>query len=147
VIYLNNANWSKTRIADFFDKSISWIEDIIRYAPMTTEQMREKLAAGELSWARAKEILRKALKAPAGHEKEIIETELSRPVRPVVKPLPLHKTIKHLSKSVDSNPKRTFKVNSQDLYALLVTLRGKNVEQEYIDRVRSAFPVLWDDSQ
>jgi ParB-like chromosome segregation protein Spo0J len=147
VIYLNNANWSKARIADFFDKSISWIEDIIRYAPLTTNIMREKLAAGELSWARAKEILRKALKAPAGNEKEIIENELSRPVRSVVKPLPFQKTIKHLSKTVSSDPKRTFKISNQDLYALLVTLRGKNVEQEDIDRVRNAFPVLWDDSK
>jgi hypothetical protein len=109
--------------------------------------MREKLAAGELSWARAKEILRKALKAPAGNEKEIIENELSRPVRSVVKPLPFQKTIKHLSKTVSSDPKRTFKISNQDLYALLVTLRGKNVEQEDIDRVRNAFPVLWDDSK
>lgn len=146
VIYLNNANWPKARIADFFDKSISWIEDIIRYAPLTTDIMREKLAAGELSWARAKEILRKALKAPAGNEKDIIENELYRPVRSVVKPLPFQKTIKHLSKSVSSDPKRTFKISTQDLFALLVTLQGKNVEQEDIDRVRNAFPVLWDDS-
>jgi len=147
VIYLNNANWSKARIADFFDKSISWIEDIIRYAPFTTDIMREKLSAGELSWARAKEILRKALKAPAGNEKQIIENELTRrPVRPAPKPLPFQKTIKHLSKSVSSNPKRTFKVSNQDLYALIVTLQGKNVEPEHIDRVRNAFPVLWDEN-
>ena len=147
VIYLNNANWSKARIADFFDKSISWIEDIIRYAPLTTDIMREKLAAGELSWARAKEILRKALKAPAGNEKQIIENELiRRPVRSAPKPLPFQKTIKHLSKSVSSNPKSTFKVSNQDLYALIVTLQGKNVEQEHIDRVRTAFPVLWDEN-
>lgn len=145
VIYLNNANWSKDRIAEFFDKSISWIDDIIRYAPLTTESMREKLASNELSWTRAKVILQKSLKAPAGNEKQIIENELSRPVLRVTKPLPIHSTIKHLSKSLTSDPKRTFKVNSQDLYALLVTLQGKNVDQEQIDRVRKAFPVLWKD--
>ncbi len=145
VIYLNNANWSKDRIAEFFDKSVSWIDDIIRYAPLTTELMRDKLASGELSWTRAKEILRKALKAPAGNEKEIIANELSRPVLAVAKPLPFRKTIKHLSKSMRSDPKLTFKVNTQDLYALIVTLRGKNVDQEDIDRVRNAFPILWDD--
>ena len=146
VIYLNNANWSKDRIAEFFDKSISWIDDIIRYAPLTTELMREKLASGELSWTRAREILQKSLKAPAGNEKEIIENELSQPVRPVAKPLPFQTTIKRLSKSLSSNPKHTFKVSTHDLYALLVTLQGKNVEQEHIDRVRKAFPVLWDDN-
>ncbi len=146
VIYLNNANWSKERIAEFFDKSVSWIDDLIRYAPLTTELIREKLASGELSWTRAKDILRKTLKAPAGNEKEIIKNELSQPARSVAKPLPFQKTIKHLSKSLDSDPKRTFKVSTQDIYALLVTLRGKNVEQEDIDRVRDAFPMLWDDS-
>lgn len=143
VIYLNNANWSRDRIAEFFDKSVSWIDDIIRYAPLTTESMRDKLASGELSWTRAREILQKALKAPAGNEKEIIENELSRPVRPVAKPLPFQTTLKRLSKSMSSDPKHTFKVNTHDLYALLVTLRGKNVDQEHIDRVRKAFPVLW----
>lgn len=145
VIYLNNANWSKVRIAEFFDKSVSWIDDIIRYAPLTTEPMREKLAGGELSWTRAKQILRKTLKAPAGNEKQIIDQELTQPVRPAAKPLPLQATIKRVSKSLNSDSKRSFKVNTQDLYALLVTLRGKNVDQESIDRVRKAFPILWDD--
>ncbi len=145
VIYLNNANWSKDRIAEFFDKSVSWIDDIIRYAPLTTEPMCEKLSSGELSWARAKEILRKALQAPPGNEKVIIDIELSNPVKPAPKPLPLQSTIKRLTKSLDDNPKQTFRVNTQDLYSLLVTLKGKNVEQEHIDRVRKSFPVLWED--
>ncbi len=142
VIYLNNANWSKERIAEFFDKSVSWIDDIVRYAPLATEAMREKLATGELSWARAKDILRKALKAPAGNEKQIIDSELAQPAGVISKPLPMQTTIKRLS---TADPKRTFKVNSQDLYALLVTLRGKNVDQESIDRARKAFPLLWDE--
>lgn len=146
VIYLNNANWSKDRIAEFFDKSISWIDDIIRYAPLTTEAMREKLASGDLSWTRAKDILKKSLKAPAGNEKAIIESELSQPQRPAHKPLPMHATINRLSKNLGSDQNRTFHISTQDLYALLVTLRGKNVDQEIIERVRKAFPVLWDDS-
>ncbi len=145
VIYLNNANWPKVRIAEFFDKSVSWIEDIIRYAPLTTDLMREKLSNGELSWSRAKNILRKSLKAPAGNEKEIIEQEMSQPVTPTVKPLPLPKTIKHLSKSLNSKSNRTFKVSTQDIYALLLTLRGKDVDQQDIERVRKAFPILWED--
>lgn len=146
VIYLNNANWSKDRIAEFFDKSVSWIDDIIRFAPLTTEAMRDKLASGELSWVRAKEILRKALQAPAGNEKTIIDSELAQPAKPAPKPLPFQTTIKRLSNSMSADPKRTFKVNSQDLYALLVTLRGKDVDQEHIERARKAFPVLWEDA-
>lgn len=147
IIYLNNANWPRERIADFFDKSLSWIDDVIRFAPLTTVEMQDKLAKGELSWSRAKEILRKTLKAPAGSEKEIIENELTRPVQVVVKPLPMQKTIKKLSKSLSDDPKRTYKINNQDLYSLFLTLRGKNVEQEHIERVRKAFPVLWDETE
>lgn len=147
VIYLNNVNWPKHRIADFFDKSVSWIDDIVRYAPLTTELMRDKLAAGEISWSRAKIILRKSLKAPAGNEKQIIESELTQPARPAAKPLPLQKTIKQLSKSLETKPKSSLTVSTQDLYALLVTLRGKDVEQQDIDRVRNAFPMLWDDTK
>lgn len=145
VIYLNNANWSKARMAEFFDKSISWIEDIIRYAPLVTEPMRDKLASGELSWNRARDILQKALKAPAGNERDIIDTELVQPASPAVKPLPFRSTLKRVSTSLAAEPKRTFKVTTQDIYALLLTLHGKNVEQEHIDRARKAFPVLWDD--
>jgi len=146
VIYLNNANWEKERIAQFFDKSVSWIEDIVRFAPLTTESMREKLANGDMSWARAKEILRKALQAPAGNEKTIIESELEQPKRPSpAKPLPLPKTIKRLSTTLKSQPKQTIKVDTQDLYSLLVTLRGKDVDQEDIDRARKAFPMLWEE--
>ena len=145
VIYLNNANWDKERIAEFFDKSVSWIDDIVRYAPLTSENMREKLANGELSWSKAKEILRKALQAPPGNEKQIIEDELTKPARPTSKPLPFQKTLKRLSVSMKDSPNQTFKANTQDLYSLLVTLRGKNVEQADLDRVRKAFPVLWDD--
>lgn len=144
VLYLNNANWNKVRIAEFFDKSVSWIEDIIRYAPITTELMRDKLSAGDLSWNRAKQILRKALNAPAGEEKAIIDNELSQPAKPTSKPLPMQKTIKHLSKSLSTDSKRSFKVTAQDIHALLVTLQGKNVDQKDIDRARNAFPVLWE---
>lgn len=145
VIYLNNANWSKERIAEFFDKSISWIDDIIRYAPMTTEVMREKLANGELSWSRAKDILRKALKAPVGNEKAIIETELAQPPQTPSKPLPFKSTIKRLSSWMEKAPKQTFKVSAADLHALLVILNGKNVDQDSLDRAKQAFPLLWED--
>lgn len=145
VIYLNNANWSKERIAEFFDKSTSWIDDIIRYAPLVTESMREKLSSGALSWTRAKEILQKTLKAPAGNEKEIIEQELAQPVRSVAKPLPFPSTIKRLGKSLSAEPERTFTLSTGDLYALLVALRGRNVEEEHLQRVRKVLPILWDD--
>lgn len=145
VIYLNNANWSKDRIAEFFDKSTSWIDDIIRYAPLVTEPMREKLSSGEISWTRAREILQKSLRAPVGNEKEIIEQELAQPAKPAAKPLPFRSTIKRLSKSLSAEPERTFTLRTGDVYALVLALRGKNVEEEHLQRVRKVLPILWDD--
>ncbi|MCH9698891.1 MAG: ParB N-terminal domain-containing protein [Gammaproteobacteria bacterium] len=144
VIYLNNANWSKQRIAEFFDKSVSWIEDIIRYAPLTTAEIQDKLASGELSWARAKTILQRSLQAEPGKEKQIIEQEMSKPVKRKAKPLPLQTTINRLSKKLDKNSKSRIEITHQDLYELLLTLQGKSVEQAQIDKVRKAFPMLWD---
>lgn len=148
VIYLNNANWSRVRIAEFFDKSVSWIDEIIRYAPLATDEMREKLANGDLSWNRAKEILRKALQGKPGQEKEIIDKELaSRTVRAKPKPLPLHKTIQRLSKNVEATPEQQLNISTRDLYSLLVTVRGKDVPEEDLERVKKAFPMLWDDKK
>jgi ParB-like chromosome segregation protein Spo0J len=144
VLYLNNANWPKERIAEFFDKSVSWIDDILRYAPLITEPMREKLANGELSWNRAREILQKTLKAPAGQEREIIDQELAEPSR-TPKALPFRETLKRLNRTMNEQPRRKFTLDSADLYALALALRGKNVEQERLERLRKVLPVLWDD--
>ena len=145
VLYLNNANWPRERIAEFFDKSTGWIDDIIRYAPLVTEPMREKLVNGDLSWSRAREILQKTLKGPAGAERDIIDSELAKPSATVPKPLPFRSTMKRLSRSVTEEPDRRFTIDTADLYALVVTLRGKNVEPEHVDRVRKALPILWED--
>ena len=47
VIYLNNANWEKSKIAAFLDKSVSWIEDIVRYVPGMDPRLRKLLDEGK----------------------------------------------------------------------------------------------------
>lgn len=143
VLYLNNANWPKERIADFFDKSASWIDEIIRYAPMVTEPMRLKLASGELSWNRAKEIIQKALQAPAGREKETIEGELAEPKIRRMKPLPFKYAISRISKIMEAQPAYTVTLDINDLYSLLITLQGRNVDQQHIERLKKAVPILY----
>jgi ParB family transcriptional regulator, chromosome partitioning protein len=145
VLYLNNANWPKERITEFFDKSVSWIEEIVRYAPMVTLPMHEKLSAGELSWNRAKEIIQKSLKAPVGKEKETMEEELSKAPEKVFRPLTFRSAISRLSKVAASQPKRTFTLDVRDLYSLILTLQGKRLEPEHIERVRKSLPELMDD--
>jgi ParB family chromosome partitioning protein len=140
VLYLNNATWSKERIAEFFDKSTSWIDDIIRYAPMVTPAMHEKLVSGELSWSRAKEIIQKTLRAPVGKEKETLEDELQKARDP--RPLSFKSAIGRLSKAMESKPQRSFTIDMQDLYALILTLQGRHCEKEHVERVWKAFPEL-----
>lgn len=142
VIYLNNAGWTRERIAEFLDKSASWIEEIIRFAPMVDAEMHRKLEAGELSWNRAREIIQQALAAPAGKEKEAIRDGMRQPR--AKKPLPFSFAIKRISTVVKEEPKRTFTISAQDLQSLILTLCGKGYKQADIDRVRKAFPELLD---
>ena len=145
VLYLNNANWPKERISEFFDKSSTWIDEIIRFAPMVTPPMHQKLAAGELSWNKAKEIIQKTLKAPAGQEKETLDSELSKSQGRVVKPLTFKSAISRLAKVIKTEKNRTFTINTHDLYSLILTLQGRNFEPEHVECIRKVFPVLMED--
>jgi hypothetical protein len=142
VVYLNNANWSKERIADFLDKSIGWIDDIIRFVPMITRPMHDKLKAGELSWNKAKEIIQQTLKAPVGSEKETLEAALSKAHEHKSRPLTFRSAIGNISKVIKEKPQQHYTVKAEDLYALMVTLQGKNYTAEHLERVRAAFPGL-----
>jgi ParB family chromosome partitioning protein len=142
VIFLNNANWTKQRIAEFLDKSVAWIEDIIRYAPTVNTKMLQKLRAGELSWNRAKEIIKKTLHAPAGQEKKILEQELAQPQNKQPRLLTFKSAIARFSKAVEEKPRRQVTVAMEDILALVLALQGKNVTDEHIDRVKKAFPGL-----
>ena len=142
VVYLNNANWSKERIADFLDKSIGWIDDIIRFVPMITRPMHDKLKAGELSWNKAKEIISQTLKAPVGSEKETLEAALSKAHEHKFRPLTFRSAIGNISKVIKEKPQHHYTVKAEDLYALMVTLQGKNYTAKHLEHVRAAFPGL-----
>jgi ParB family transcriptional regulator, chromosome partitioning protein len=144
VVYLNNANWDKKRIAEFLDKSVQWIEDIIRYAPVVNAKMLARLKAGELSWNKAKDIIKRTLQAPAGQENEILEKGLATANVRKPKILTFKSAIVSFSKSAAEKPRQTLTVEIEDLLALIVTLQGKEIREEYIERVKKAFPGLVD---
>lgn len=73
VLYLNNANWSKERIADFLDKSVTWLEEILRFAPGMDPRLRTLLEAGQVSWNKAKAICRQILAAPPGKKRDVAD--------------------------------------------------------------------------
>jgi ParB-like chromosome segregation protein Spo0J len=142
VLYLNNANWSAARIGDFLDKSSSWIEDIVKFAPMVTQEMRAKLDAGELSWNRAREIIGRTLSAPAGEEQKVLNEELAKPQAHVVKPLTFKSVIGHFSKVVQEAPEKSITISLQDLYSFILLLKGKDYNDKDVKRVKSIFPEL-----
>ncbi len=144
VIYLNNANWDKPRIAEFLDKSVPWIEDIIRYAPLVNTRMLAQLKSGELSWNKAREIVKRTLHAPAGREKEILEQGLADARERKPRPLTFKSAIVRFSKSAEEKPRQTLTVEIEDLLALVVTLQGKNFKDEHLERIKRAFPGLVD---
>jgi len=73
VLYLNHANWSKERIADFLDKSVTWLEEILRFAPGMDPRLRTLLEAGQVSWNKAKAICRQILAAPPGKKRDVAD--------------------------------------------------------------------------
>jgi hypothetical protein len=142
VIYLNNANWPRQRIAEFLDRSVAWIEEIIRFAPMVNARILEQLKSGELSWNKAKEIIQQILQAPAGQEKETLEKGLAKAAENKPRPLTFKSAIGRISGIIKEKPEQSFTVGVEDLLALIVTLQGKNYKDEPVERVKRVFPGL-----
>ncbi|MBF0286664.1 MAG: ParB N-terminal domain-containing protein [SAR324 cluster bacterium] len=151
VIYLNNANWSTERISEFIDRSVSWIEDIIRYAPGMDHRLRKLLEDGKLSWARAKSICRAVLNAPAGNERKILETELkalsaggSKP-QPIKKPLTFRTAKKNIARKMETKKAQSYKIDNETLLSLILVLEGKSFNEDHLELVKNAFPGLIDE--
>ena len=142
VIFMANANWDVQRIARFLDKNAAWIEDILRYAPGMDSRVRRMLEAGELSWAKAKDVCKAVLAAPAGQERAALEAALARLRHPAEK-APRLLTYRAAAKRLKTR-KEPFKVTGEDVAALLQVLRGKTAAPETVERVRAAFPGLLD---
>lgn len=142
VIYLNNANWNKQRIAEFLDRSVAWIDDIIRFAPSVNAEMMQRLKNGDLSWNKAKEVIQSMLQAPAGQEKEALQSGLAKAALRKVRPLTFKTAIGRISKAVQKQPQKLYTVEGEDILALMKTLQGKDFQQNDVDRVKKAFPGL-----
>ena len=142
VIFMANANWDVQRIARFLDKPAAWIEDILRYAPGMDSRVRRMLEAGEISWAKAKDVCKAVLAAPAGQERAALDAALAR-LRAPAKSAPRILTYRAAAKRLKTR-KEPFKVTGEDLAALLQVFRGKNAAPETVERVRAAFPGLLD---
>jgi ParB-like chromosome segregation protein Spo0J len=150
VIYLNNANWEKQKVAQFLDKSVSWIEDIVRYVPGMDPRLRKLLDEGKVSWNKARNICRMALDAEPGREKDVVEKALAElagspdPSKAARRPLTVNKVARRLFKQVEKNPKARYSLNAEDLLSLFLVLQGNGYTESHLDRVRKAFPAFVD---
>ena len=148
ILFLNNANWSTERIGSFLDKSISWVEDILRYVPGMDSRVRALLHDGKLSWSKAKQICRRVLAAEPGLEKQVADVALAElsgqrrvESRVVLTPKAAQR---RLAKHLKTDPQATYRVSAQDLYSLLTLLAGREAEdrERHLERVREMFPGL-----
>ncbi len=148
VIYLNNANWDKERLAAFFDRSVSWIEEIVRYVPGMDPRLRKLLDDGTVSWSKAKAICKEILQAAPGTEKETADSlfaalQSGEKERALPKPLTVRGATRNLARHLERSNGQKYTLDAQDLYALLVVLSGKKYEDHHLDRVRERFPILF----
>ncbi len=147
VIYLNNANWSKEQIAEFIDKSVTLIDEILRYVPSMDKRLRRMLEDNKISWNRCKGICRAAMDAAPGQEKAVVDAALAalkKDGAPQAQPRPLtmQKAVKRLTSCAEKQPKTRYSVTHADLLALLSVLKGKQFSDDQLERVRGAFPGL-----
>ncbi len=147
VIYLNNANWEKSKLASFFDRSESWIEEILRYVPGMDPRLRKLLDADRVTWSKAKQICRQILEAAPGTEKKVADRLIGEiltgmPAVKPARPLTLSKATRKLARHVEANPDQTYTIQNRDLMSLFVVLSGKESDDAHIERVRAVFPAL-----
>ena len=147
VVFLNNANWSKERIAEFLDRSVSWVEEIVRFVPSMDPRLRALLDEDKVSWSKARSICRQAMAAEPGRERAVIDLALKElQDGPVVLPrrvLSPKSATKRLTKHIEQHPQATYTVTAQDLLALVSLLTGpRDAQQEHLERVRQRFPAL-----
>jgi len=140
IIFMANANWEKPRIAQFLDKNVSWIEDILRYAPGMDSRVRHLLEEGKISWTKAKAICKKVLSVPPGEERAAIEAALAALQAPR-SATPRALTYRAAAKRLKGQSK-SYQVSGEDLLALLQVVRSGSASSESIERVRKAFPGL-----
>lgn len=153
VIYLNNANWDKERIASFLDKSVSWIEDIIRFAPSMDSRIRSMLQDDKISWTKAKAVCRRIMSCEPGQEQATADAAI-RELQEGPKPAPkraisMRSAKTRLAKVVEKNPNSAYTVKAKDLLSLLTLIADKNAadSEEHLQRVRECFPSLLDDAE
>jgi ParB family chromosome partitioning protein len=151
VLYLNNANWSKERIASFLDKSVTWLEEILRFAPGMDARLRKMLEEGKVSWNKAKSICRQILAAPPEQEKEVadrliagVSAEGEGRTKPKRRPLSPKKAIKRLSERANKGGLGNSHVDIEDLISLFMVVWGKQYTDSHLERVRRTFPGLLD---
>ncbi len=148
VIYLNNANWDKEKIAQFLDKSVTWIQEIIRYVPSMDPRLRKMLEEGRISWNRARNICRAVLEAEPGQEKAILEEALAglnKAGSPAAAPrrvLTVRTAARKLTRQIEKRPKTRYTITAEDLLALFMVLQNRHSEDGHLARVRRAFPGL-----
>ena len=148
VIFLNNANWEKSRIAAFLDKSLTWIEDIIRFAPSMDSRIRALLQENKISWTKAKAICRRIMSCQPGEEQATTDAAirelLAEPTPTPKRLLSMKSATNRLSKVVANNPDSSYTIRAKDLLSLLKVIGGKCDEdtESHLKRVRDCFPTL-----
>lgn len=149
IIHLNNVNWSNDKIAQFIDKPVAWIDDIIQFVPGMPAEVRQRLSADAISWTRAKAICKAVRQAKPGKEDAELKKQLKaldEPKKKTGKParlLTMRQAKTRFTNQLKQAPKTTYSVDGEDLLALLLVIEGKEFSDAQRARVEAKFPALF----
>lgn len=149
ILYLNNANWTVERIAEFLDKSVSWIQEILRYAPAMPEQIRCLLSMNQVSWRKARAMCQAIQSAPPGSESEELMRQLETLESPESegkpkRPFTLRQAKNKFTSILEEGEPQTYQLTTEDLLSLLLVVEGKEFTDEHQERLKQRIPALFE---
>lgn len=146
IIHLNNVNWSNDKIAQFLDRPVAWVDDIIQFVPGMPAEVRDRLAKETISWTRAKAICKAVRQSKPGHEAKELKAQLAALEKPATagpkqgRVLTIKQAKRRLSDHLKSTPKTSYQLDGEDLLSLLLVIEGKEFTEKHRARVEAKFP-------
>ncbi len=144
LVYLRKAGWSRERMAGFFDRGLSWIDDLLRWGPGMDPRVRARLEEGRLAWSAARRITRELEALPPEEREAHLAGCLAGRPRRAAGGLTVKRAHRRARRHVQGTEDDAPVFTAGDVEALLRLLATRAPEPAEEARVREVFPFLFD---